>query len=175
MQNPPAMYALSRRRSCQLVIIFPPIAEDYIAAPLVGEVGAGLAYFPEDEVKSWFLAWKHQPAIRHRRNLIAVEIAKGSDFMQPTICPGDIVLVDRDDRDPSHANRIMLVLDPDGAAMIKRVNVRELKGDFQITFTSDNATKWTPVTYSLVKEYLGDWDKAIAGRVIWPWADVREK
>ncbi len=151
----------------------PPLAEDYVAAPLVAEVGAGRAYFPEDQVKSWFLAWKHQAAIRHRRNLIAVELAKGSDSMRPSLQPGDIVLVDRDDRDVSQPGRIMLVLDPDGAAMVKRVSVAERGGDFLLTYLSDNAAKWPPVTYSLIQDFNGDWDKAIAGRVIWAWADVR--
>ena len=54
--------------------ITPPQSEDYIAAPMVGEVGAGLGYIPQDEVKSWFLAYRHHPAVRFRRNLIAVEI-----------------------------------------------------------------------------------------------------
>ena len=61
-----------------------PEAEDYIAAPLVGEVGAGPGYVPQEEIRSWFLAYKHLPAIRYRRNLIAVEIGKHSCSMQPT-------------------------------------------------------------------------------------------
>lgn len=47
----------------------PPQAEDYIAAPMVGEVGAGPGYIPQEEIKSWFLVYKHQDAVRYRRNL----------------------------------------------------------------------------------------------------------
>ena len=61
--------------------IEPPQSEDYIAAPMVGEVGAGLGYIPQDEVKSWFLAYRHHPAVRFRRNLIAVEIGSASTSM----------------------------------------------------------------------------------------------
>lgn len=156
--------------------IEPPQSEDYIAAPMVGEVGAGLGYIPQDEVKSWFLAYRHHPAVRFRRNLIAVEIGAHSTSMQPTLNPGDIVLVDRDDRDVQRPGHMMLVTDPDGAGMIKRVSIEDKQdGDYRITFYSDNGLKHPPMVYSLLKDYAGDWDKVIAGRVIWAWTDVREK
>ena len=118
----------------------PPTAEDYIAAPLVGEVGAGPGYVPETEIRSWFLAYKNLPAVRYRRNLLAVEIGKHSTSMLPTLRPGDIVLVDRDDRRADTPGHIMLVLDPDGAGMVKRVAVEDKgNGDSRITFYSDNA------------------------------------
>lgn len=154
----------------------PPSQEDYIAAPLVGEAGAGPGYLPEESVKSWFLVFRNLPAIRHRRNLIAVEIAKGSVSMQPTLNPGDIVLVDRDDRSVSHPGHIMLVRDPlDGSGMIKRVSVQDEKPEVQITFYSDNAAHYPPQVYSVAKDFDGDLDKAIVGRVIWAWSDMRGK
>lgn len=155
--------------------VAPPIAEDYIAAPMVGEVGAGPGYLPEESVKSWFLAYKNLPAIRHRRNLIAVEIGRNSTSMQPTLNPGDIVLVDRDDRDVTRPGHMMLVMEPDSSGMVKRVSVKEKDDDFSITYYSDNAAKYPPVIYSLRDDFCDDWDKAIVGRVIWAWADVREK
>lgn len=156
--------------------IEPPQSEDYIAAPMVGEVGAGLGYIPQEEVKSWFLAYRHHPAVRFRRNLIAVEIGAHSTSMQPTLNPGDIVLVDRDDRDVLRPGHMMLVTDPDGAGMIKRVSIEDKQdGDYRITFYSDNGLKYPPRVYSLLKDYAGDWDKVIAGRVIWAWTDMREK
>ena len=156
--------------------IEPPQSEDYIAAPMVGEVGAGLGYIPQEEVKSWFLAYRHHPAVRFRRNLIAVEIGAYSTSMQPTLNPGDIVLVDRDDRDVLRPGHMMLVTDPDGAGMIKRVSIEDKQdGDYRITFYSDNGLKHPPMVYRLLKDYAGDWDKVIAGRVIWAWTDVREK
>lgn len=156
--------------------ITPPQSEDYIAAPMVGEVGAGLGYIPQDEVKSWFLAYRHHPAVRFRRNLIAVEIGPSSTSMQPTLNPGDIVLVDRDDRDVQRPGHMMLVTDPDGAGMVKRVAIEDKgDGDYRITFYSDNGLKHPPMVYSLLNDYVGDWDKVITGRVIWAWTDVREK
>jgi len=154
----------------------PPASETYIAAPLVGEVGAGPGYLPEDTVRSWFLVYKHHSAIRHRRNLIAVEIASDSLSMAPTLNPGDIVLIDRDDKDVSKPGRMMLVLDPvDGSGRIKRVGVKHVMDDFQVTFYSDNATEYPPEVYSLNHHFYGDWNRAIFGRAIWAWADIREK
>ena len=156
--------------------VAPPQSEEYIAAPVVGEVGAGPGYLPEEDIKSWFLAYKNLPAIRHRRNLIAVEIGPSSTSMQPTLNPGDIVLVDRDDRDVAKPGHMMLVLDPDdGSGMVKRVSVVEKKDDFQITYYSDNGSKWPPMIYSLKHDFEMDWDKAVVGRVIWSWSDVRDK
>ncbi len=154
----------------------PPKAEDYIAAPLVGEVGAGSGYIPQEDVKGWFLAYRNLPAVRYRRNLIAVEIGTDSHSMKPTLQPGDIVLVDRDDRDVIRPGHMMLVLDPDGCGMIKRVNIDDAgHGDSRITFYSDNAIRYPPQVYSLKEHYMGEWEKVIVGRVIWAWSDVREK
>lgn len=154
----------------------PPQAEDYLAAPMVGEVGAGPGYIPQEEIKSWFLVYRNLPAVRYRRNLLAVEIGPHSDSMQPTLNPRDIALVDRDDRDIQHPGHMMLVLDPDGAGMIKRVAVEDLDdGDSRITFYSDNAMKHPPAVYSLERHYCNDWERCIVGRVIWAWADMREK
>lgn len=154
----------------------PPQAEDYIAAPLVGEVGAGPGYVAQDDVKSWFLVYRHHPAIQHRYNLLAVEIAKNSTSMIPLLKPGDLVLVDRNDRDVSRPGHIMLVKDPDDQGMIKRVSVEQQDdGDYSVVYYSDNAMENPPICYSLRRDFFNDWQRAIVGRVIWAWADVREK
>ena len=155
--------------------VAPPQAEDYIAAPLVGEVGAGPGYVAQDDVESWFLVYKHVAAIRQRSDLIAVEIGKSSTSMLPLLHPGDIVLVDRDDQDVEHPGHIMLVRDPDGAGMIKRVAMNKDGTDWTLQFYSDNAAKNPPMTYKLGEDYESDITKAIVGRVIWAWSDVRNK
>lgn len=155
----------------------PPEAEDYMAAPLVGEVGAGPGYIPEDDIKSWFLVFKNQPAVRYRRNLIAVEIGPQSTSMQPVLNPGDIVLVDRDDRNVQRPGHMMLVLDPkDGSGKVKRVAVADTDdGDCRITYYSDNAASNPPEIWSLRDDFYGDWERCIVGRVVWAWSDVTEK
>lgn len=167
-----AKVVAANENSCEL-----PVAEDYIAAPLVGEVGAGPGYIPQEQIKSWFLVYRNLAAVRYRRNLIAVEIGKNSTSMTPTLNPGDIVLVDRDDRQVDRPGHIMLVLDPmDGSGMIKRVAINEKDGgDFGITYYSDNVAENPPISYSLQKDFGGDFEKAIVGRVIWAWADIRDK
>ena len=153
----------------------PPRVENYIAAPLVGEVGAGPGYFSQEEVQSWFLVYKNVPAIMHRRNLIAVEIGPNSTSMQPLLNPNDIVLVDRDDQDVEHPGHIMLVRDTDGAGMIKRVALNKDGRDWNIQFYSDNAAKNPPMSYRLGEDYSGEISNAVVGRVIWAWSDVSNK
>lgn len=156
--------------------VAPPVAEDYLAAPLVGEVGAGLGYIPQDVIEGWCLVSRNNPAVRSRSNLIAVEIGHSSYSMQPTLNPGDIVLVDKNDRNIQHCGHIMLVTDPEGAGMIKRVAINDKKDDdHRIIFYSDNNLLHPPLVYSLRNDYAGDWDKVVAGRVILALTDMRGK
>lgn len=154
----------------------PPPDEDYLAVPLVEEVGAGPGIIPQNELISWFLVWRHQRAIQHKRDLIAVMLGKHSTSMVPTLKPQDIVLVDRQDKDVMNfKGRIMLVLDPaDGSGKIKRVAAENQpkKKDYRITYYSDNAAENPPEVYSLMEDFEGDWNKAIVGRVVWAWSDV---
>lgn len=154
-----------------------PEVEDYLAVPLVDEVGAGPSLIPQGELLSWFLVYRHQDAVRYRRDLIAVQIGKHSTSMIPTLSPRDIVLVDRQDRDVMTAGRIMLVMDPEGAGMIKRVAVEEVKGgrDWRVIYYSDNAARNPPMMFSLREDFLGDWERAVVGRVVWAWSDVSAK
>ena len=154
----------------------PPQSEDYIAAPLVGEVGAGMCYIPQDIIEGWCLVSRNNPAVRSRSNLIAVEIGHSSYSMQPTLNPGDIVLVDKNDRNIQRCGHIMLVTDPEGAGMIKRVAINDKKDDdHRIIFYSDNNLLHPPLVYSLRNDYAGDWDKVVAGRVILALTDMRKK
>lgn len=152
----------------------PPESEDYLAVPLVEEVGAGPGIIPQGQLLSWFLVWRYQQSVMHKRDLIAVMIGEHSTSMVPTIRPKDIVLVDRQDKDCSKPGRIMLAIDPDGAGMVKRVSVQQIKKtkDWQITFYSDNALENPPMVYSLNEDYNGDWTKAVGGHVVWAWSDM---
>ncbi len=154
-----------------------PEAEDYFAVPLVEEVGAGQGLIAQGELISWLLVWRWQESIRHRSNLIAVRLAKDATSMTPILHPGDIVLIDRDERNVQINGRMWLVLDPlDGSGKIKRVNAKFLpeRKDTRLTYYSDNPD-YPPEVYSLRGDFLNDWDRAIAGRVIWAWSDVSKK
>lgn len=154
----------------------PVVPEDYLAVPLVEEVGAGPGVIPQGELKSWFLVWRHQAALQGKSDFIAVEIAKGSDSMEPTLCPKDIVLVSR--ADTSIVNgRMYLVLDPDGSGKIKRVSIKHLpdEKDYRLTYYSDNAAEYEPEVFSLKNDFYNDWKRAVVGRVVWAWSDVSRK
>lgn len=155
----------------------PPEAENYFAVPLVDEVGAGPGYLPQEKLKNWLLVYKWQKSIYHRSDLIAVELAADAHSMEPTLCPGDIVLVDRKELEVSQNGKMWLVLDPDdGSGRIKRVNFKfmEKEKDFRLIFYSDNP-EYPPEVYSLKTHFEGSWHKAIAGRVLWAWSDVSNK
>lgn len=152
-----------------------PLPEDYLAVPLAASpVAAGPGLVPEDAIESWVLVWRHHESVRHRSNLVAVQIGKGERSMTPNLHPGDIVLVDRDDREPSPAGRIMLVCEPgpEGGAMIKRVSTKALDNDLELIFYSDNSKDFPPMTYRLMRDYDGDIARAIGGNVVWAWSDM---
>ena len=155
-----------------------PQSEDYLAVPLAASpVAAGPGLIPEDKVEGWVLVWRHQESIRFRTNLVAVEVGPNEVSMTPTLHPGDIVLVDRNDRDPSPAGKIMLVSEPgqDGGVMIKRVNTKRLDDDVELIFYSDNSRDFPPTTYRLKRDYDGDISHAIGGNVVWAWSDMTRK
>lgn len=152
-----------------------PEAEDYLAVPVVDEVGAGPGIIPQNQLLSWFLVYRHQPAVRYRTNLLAVQIGKNSTSMLPTLKPSDIVLIDRDDKDVKKSGRMFLVMDGDGAGKIKRVAVEDIKNDCRIVYYSDNAADNPPEIYSLKEDFYGDWNRCIVGKVIWAWSDVSDK
>lgn len=155
-----------------------PRPEDYLAVPLAATpVAAGPGLIPEDRVEGWVLVWRAHESVRHRSNLVAVQVGPREMSMVPALHPGDIVLVDRSDRSPEPAGRIMLVTEPgeSGGAMIKRVAVKRLDDDLELVFYSDNSRDFPPMTYRLGRDYGGDADRAIAGRVIWAWSDMTRK
>ncbi len=153
-----------------------PKADDFVAAPVVGEVGAGPGYFDQNQVKRWMLADATHPAVRGRSNLIAVEIGDRSTSMLPLLSPGDVVLVDRDDTDVSQPGHVMLVRDPDGAGMVKRVKMENYAGlGWQVVFYSDNAAENPPLIYSLGGDYGGSLQNAIVGRVVFAMQDMKNR
>lgn len=155
-----------------------PDPEDYLAVPLAASpVAAGPGLVPDDSIDGWVLVWRHHESVRFRTNLVAVEIGRNEHSMVPALHPGDLVLVDRDDKSPEPAGRIMLVTEPDegGGAMIKRVATKKVDDDVELVFYSDNSREFPPFTYRLNRDYGGDITRAINGRVVWAWSDMTRK
>lgn len=152
------------------------VPEDYIAVPLAEEaVAAGPGLIPQDRIRGWMMVWRHHEAIKFTNNLVAVEIGKNERSMLPTFAPGDILLVDRSNRHPEQPGKTWLVCDPDGACAIKRVSTKNLEGDIEIIFYSDNTQDFPPSSYRLKRDFDGDISRAVAGRVVLAWSDTREK
>ncbi|MGE4553081.1 MAG: helix-turn-helix transcriptional regulator [Desulfovibrionaceae bacterium] len=154
-----------------------PLPEDYLAVPMAAPpVAAGPGTIPDDRLDGWVLVWRQHESVRHRSNLVAVQLGPDETSMVPALHPGDIVLVDRADREPEPAGRIMLVTGPDGAApMVKRVSGKRLDGDLELVFYSDNSRLCPPQVYRLGRDYGGDLSRAVAGAVVWAWSDVTRK
>ncbi len=119
-----------------------PPAENYLAVPLVGETGAGPGVMSDDQIKSWVLVYRHQHAIQLKSDLLAVEIERGSTSMVPLLHPGDIVLVDREDKKPERRGNIFLVRE-----LIHQCNydkarfMKPIDGDVLLTFYSEDQPK----------------------------------
>lgn len=155
-----------------------PRADDYLAVPLTSPAeAASSGLIPEERVQGWVLVWRHQESLRFRSNLAAVEVDRGETSMAPTLHPGDIVVVDRNDRDPCPAGKIMLVREPgpDGAVRLRRVGTRRLDDDVELIFYSDDSREHPPATYRLGRDYGGDITRAVGGNVVWAWSDMTRK
>jgi transcriptional regulator with XRE-family HTH domain len=155
-----------------------PVDEDYLAVPLASmPVAAGQGIIPEESIRSWVLVWRHHESVQFRFNLVAVEIGKGQRSMEPTLHPGDIVLIDKGDYRPSPPpGNIYLVRFPgdDGGLAIKRVQTYSKDKKYLISFYSDNP-QYPPEIYDLKVEYDNDISRAVIGRVVWAWSDMTKK
>ena len=97
--------------------------------------------------------------------------------MEPTLHPGDIVLIDKGDYRPSPPpGNIYLVRFPgdDGGLAIKRVQTYSKDKKYLISFYSDNP-QYPPEIYDLKVEYDNEISRAVIGRVVWAWSDMTKK
>ncbi len=148
----------------------------YIAVPVTDELTAARTdTLAQDTIRSWLMIWKHHESIRFTRNLVAIEVAPNDQSMSPTFCPGDLVLIDRSNRNPEQPGKSWLTCEPDGTSAIKRVSTKPRDGDLELIFYSDNIQEFPPTSYRLKRDFGGDIARAIAGRVVWAWSDMRNK
>jgi transcriptional regulator with XRE-family HTH domain len=142
---------------------------EYFKAPLLaGQIAAGPGrVIPENDVLSY--VWLYSPKLlgRNTHDLIAVEIGRGEESMVPTLFPGDIVLIDRDDprgKLDFKNGRIYAVRTKGGECQVKRVYVKSQA----LIIASDNRevppeNAWTD-----------DLKRLIIGRVVWGWRNLQE-
>lgn len=137
--------------------------EDYYAVPLVeDEIAAGSGRIMEDYVAG--LVWVYKPEIGNRRNLVAVKLAPDAESMQPTLHPGDIVIIDRDDKAITPKG-IYAVRTSEEPCAIKRVSISQDR----FWLVSDNPS-WPPQ----ISEFDSS-EKLIIGRVVWSWTSWIER
>jgi len=137
--------------------------EDYYAVPMVEDrIAAGQGRIMEDNVTG--LVWVYKPEIGNRRNLVAVKLATEAESMQPTLHPGDIVIIDRDDKVITPKG-IYAVRTSQETLAIKRLSVS--KGRFWLV--SDNH-RWPPQ----ISEFDSS-QKLIVGKVVWSWTSWVER
>lgn len=153
-----------------------PSSNDYIAVPITSpNLAAQPGHIPEEAVEGWILAWRHHESIRFRTNLAATRIPQGDMSLAPLLTPGDIVLIDRNEKDPTPPGRIMLVTTPQGASCVRRVDARNTAGGLQLILYAENAREYPPGAYMLEDDYEGDIQKAIGGSIVSTMADMTRK
>ena len=132
--------------------------ENYYAVPMVEDtIAAGRDRIVADHVVD--IVWVYKPEIGNRRNLVAVKMASDADSMEPTLRPGDIVIIDREDRSID-SSRLYAVRTADDPCAIKRVSISQNR----FWLISDNNKKYPPQ----ISEFDSSED-LIIGRVIWSW------
>ncbi len=157
----------------------PPHAKDYLAVPMVAEASAGPGVIPPSQIENWMLLCRSHRSVMRRNNLLAVEIGKNQRSMVPTLHPGDLVLVDRNDWGQTGIHtpgNVFLVREPgqDTGGKVKRITLSGKGKASIITFYSDNVLENEPEPYPM-HAYNYDLRAAVVGKVIWSWADISRK
>lgn len=138
------------------------VGEEYALVPLYDvRAAAGHGAVVEEEQVTDSLAfkrqWIHQELHANPADLYLIYV--DGESMEPTLRPGDVILVDRRSAQAVPRDGIY-VLRMDGSLLVKRL--QRLPGH-QVRVTSDNPA-YQPFALSL--EQPGD-DLAIVGRVVW--------
>jgi phage repressor protein C with HTH and peptisase S24 domain len=131
--------------------------DEYVAVPLVeGKIAAGSGRVIREDIRSF--VWVYRPEVGRRTNLVAVQIGPQEKSMSPTLTPGSILIIDRNDKTVTKKGIYAVRTNQDECA-VKRV----LVADGVILLCSDN------LDYPPVVATISDLEQLIVGRVIWSW------
>lgn len=136
--------------------------ENFVTVPLVsGKIAAtiGSGIIIDEYVEDWAVV--HQKVIGKKKNLISIMIDKrDGDSMQPIMGPGDIVIIDRDDKKIDQKG-IYAIRIEDGCT-IKKVQINR---NYQLLLKSEN--KNPPYDEVKIIDIQSEEVTPIIGRVIW--------
>lgn len=136
---------------------------DYWAVPQVEDkIAAGSGRIVEENIQGYMFVRRQD--VGKRKRLVAVQLGPGEKSMQPTLQPGNIVIIDRDDKKLVKKGIYAARLEDDHCA-IKRIHVL----DDTILLLSDNPG------FPPMLAHTTDLDKLIVGRVIWSCQNLLKK
>lgn len=139
-------------------------SSDYAAVPLIeGKIAAGSGRIVDEYIKSW--VWLYKPELKGRayHDIIAVQLDKHADSMKPTINPGDIVIIDRTDKELKRKAIYAIRLEDDACAIKRLDTVKGSIGEHHvIVIVSDNTAHEIELTRK-------DQEQLIIGRAVWMW------
>lgn len=134
--------------------------DEYLAVPLVeGKIAAGPGRIVREEIHSF--VWVYRPELGKRRNLVAVRIGDQEKSMLPTLAPGSILILDRNDKEISRQG-IYAVRTGNDECAVKRIHVL----DGHILLCSDNP-EYPPLLAPTTES-----EQLIIGRAIWTWKSL---
>lgn len=141
----------------------------------------------QEDIHDWVIISEGMKSMRLRsaaqnpNTLIAIELDRQYDQMEPVLQPGDIIVVDRNDKYERFAppGNIFIAKEPSAenneSGRICRVLTEPDGQDLRIVYYYDNITKYTPRTWSLKDDFAGEITNALIGRVIWSWSNTVNK
>lgn len=131
--------------------------QEYVTIPQVeGRIAANPAgLIPGDAVESQ--VWLHRAQLCGRHDLVAVRLAHDADSMEPSLHPGDLVVIDRGDREITTRGVYAVRLPDLESCTIKRL---QLIPDQNIVLLLSDNPKYEPLPMPC-HEHL------IIGRVVW--------
>lgn len=139
----------------------PPNPEDFVTIPLVsGTIAAtiGSGTIVDEHIEDWAII--HEKVVGKRKNLISIRIDKKDGMsMSPILKPGDIIVINRDDKEISPTG-IYAVRIGDGCT-VKRVQIDEKD---RMLLIPEN--KEPPYRTRIIDIEPGQ-DTPVIGRVIW--------
>ena len=139
----------------------PDFFKDYLSVPVVeGGIAANPAGQISGEAIEFFL-WIHRSQIKGLNNLVAVHLALDADSMEPTLHPGDLVVIDRDDRELTPRGLYAVRLPDLESCAVKRV--QPVPDQQLVLLLSDNPQYLPqPVPWH---------EQLVIGRVVWSWTN----